>query len=86
MLCILQQRSFLRILIEAFRSKNLTDAEVVSCCVVFLLAGYETIASTLAHTCYTLTLNGLLQEKLFATIDAYFRKKPVSYLIMRLQL
>ena len=78
-LYVVQPKSFLRVLVEGFRSKNLTDAEIVSLCVIFLLAGYETIASTLAHTCYVLALNNLLQEKLCATIDAYFKRKPVSY-------
>ena len=77
---VLQPKSFLRVLVEGLRSKNLTDADVVSCCVIFLLAGYETIASTLAHTCYVLALNNLLQEKLCATIDAYFKRNPVSYI------
>ena len=47
--------------------------------ILFLLAGFETTANTLAFTSYLLALNLEIQEKLQAKIDEYFESKPVSW-------
>ena len=60
------------------RGRKLTDEEIVSHAVTFLLAGYETTANTLAYTSYLLALNPDIQEKLQSEIDSYFEEKPVS--------
>lgn len=60
------------------KGRSLTDDEIVSFAVDFLLAGYETTANTLAYTSYLLALNPDTQEKLQSEIDGYFNDKPVS--------
>ena len=57
--------------------RKLTDEEIVAHAVTFMLAGYETTASTLACTSYLLALNPDIQEKLQSEIDSYFDDKPV---------
>ena len=59
--------------------QKLTDEDIVSHSLVFLLAGFETTSNTLGYTSYLLALNTEVQEKLQAEIDAYFEDKPVSY-------
>ena len=58
--------------------KTLTDDEVVSLAIMFLLAGYETTSSALAYTSYLLAINPSKQEKLCAEIDAYFEENEVN--------
>ena len=57
---------------------RLSNEEIVSHAVTFLLAGYETTANTLAYTSYLLALNPDIQEKLQSEIDSYFDDKSVS--------
>ena len=64
---------------EGGGDKKLTDEEIVSHSITFLLAGYETTANALAYTSYLLALNPEIQEKLQAEIDEYFESKPVSW-------
>ena len=56
----------------------LSNAEIVSHCITFLLAGYETTANTLSFTSYLLAINPEVQDKLCSEIDNYFESKPVS--------
>ena len=63
---------------EGGEEKKLTDEEIVTNTVMFLLAGYETTANALAFTSYLLALHPEKQEKLRAEIDGYFETKPVS--------
>ena len=49
--------------------RKLSDLEIVSYSITFLLAGYETTANTLAYTAYLLALNPEVQEKLCAEIN-----------------
>ena len=63
---------------EGKEEKKLTDEEIVGHSIVFLLAGNETTANTLAFTSYLLALHPEIQEKLQAEIDEYFESKPVS--------
>ena len=58
----------------------MTDAEVVENSMLFLFAGKETTAFTLAFSSYLLALHPDVQEKLQSEIDAYFEEKPVSYI------
>lgn len=58
-------------------SLKLSDDEVVLVCIDFLLAGYETTASTLAFMSYLLALNPEVQEKLQAEIQDYYQDNPV---------
>ena len=44
----------------------------------FLLAGYDTTASTLSYTTYLLAMHPDVQEKLQKEIDGYFEEDPVS--------
>ena len=52
---------------------------IVAHSITFLLAGYETIANTLAYTSYLLALNPEIQEKLRAKFDEYFESNLVSW-------
>ena len=63
---------------EGGGGKKLTDEEIVSHSITFLLAGYETTANALAYTSYLLALNPEIQQKLQAKIDEYFESNPVS--------
>ena len=63
---------------EGGEEKKLSDEEIVGHSIVFLIAGNETTANTLAFTSYLLALNPEIQEKLQAKIDEYFKSKPVS--------
>ena len=61
---------------------KLSDEEIVTNSIVFLIAGNETTANTLAFTSYLLALHPEIQEKLQAKIDEYFESKPVSQSLM----
>ena len=54
------------------KSKFLTLPEMQSQIIVFLAAGYETTATTLAFTAYYLSLNSDVQQKLQQEIDEHF--------------
>ena len=61
-------------------SKTLADEEIVSLCVDFLLAGYETTSNCLAFTSYLLALNTDIQDNLCQMIEDYYQENPVSIL------
>ena len=63
------------------KRRPLTDEEIVSHSVTFVLAGYETTANTLSYVSYLLALNPEAQQKLQHEIDSYFEQNPVSQLI-----
>lgn len=50
--------------------KTLTNKEILSQSVLFLLAGYETTATTLEFITYNLAMNPDVQEKLIHEVDA----------------
>ena len=54
---------------EGRKVSKLTDAEIVSQCMTFILAGYETTSNALAYTTYCLAVNPDKQEKLLEEID-----------------
>ncbi|KZT50451.1 cytochrome P450 [Calocera cornea HHB12733] len=57
---------------EEGREKKLSDDELLSTTYVFLLAGHETTANTLAFACALLALNPRVQAALRAEADAVF--------------
>ncbi|EDV24873.1 uncharacterized protein TRIADDRAFT_13325, partial [Trichoplax adhaerens] len=59
------RKDILQQMIEA----NLNDEEIVAQAIVFLIAGHETTANTLAFASYLLMANPEAQEKLIAEID-----------------
>ena len=54
---------------EGRKVSKLTDAEIVSQSMTFILAGYETKRNALAYTTYCLAMNPDKQEKLLEEID-----------------
>uniref|UniRef100_A0A6B2E9E1 Putative cytochrome p450 9b2 n=1 Tax=Phlebotomus kandelakii TaxID=1109342 RepID=A0A6B2E9E1_9DIPT len=48
--------------------KDLSDADIFSQCILFFVAGYETISTTFSFTCYELAVNPDVQDKLFEEI------------------
>ena len=87
---VTKHKDFLQLLIEARAddseelpssfSKTLTNEEILSICVDFLLAGYETTSNCLAYTSYLLALNTDKQDKLCQMIEDYYQENPVSIL------
>ena len=93
MVFFLQRKDFLQLMIDAgteeeekdveYRDESttqrrpLSNGEIASYCVGFLLAGYETTANTLAFTSYLLATNPEVQDKLCDEIDLYFQQHPV---------
>ncbi len=59
------------------RTRKLTEEEVALVSLDFLLAGYETTASSLSFAAYQLALNPDIQKKLQVEIDDYYEQNPV---------
>ncbi len=79
----LQYKDLLQLMIDATvenSEKKLTDHEIASQAITFLVAGYDTTANTLNYASYLLALNPGVQQKLQADIDEYFEGDPVSML------
>ena len=57
--------------------KKLSDEEISSHSLTFMLAGYETTSNALSYTSYLLALNPKVQEKLQNEIEAYYEENPV---------
>ncbi len=57
--------------------KKLTDLEISSHSLTFMLAGYETTSNALSYTSYLLALNPEIQEKLQNEIESYYQDNPV---------
>ncbi|XP_053689443.1 cytochrome P450 9e2-like [Sabethes cyaneus] len=61
---------------------NLTDTELVAQCMVFFLAGFDTVSTCLLFTAYELTINPEVQKKLYAEIvetHASLEGKSLTY-------
>ena len=56
---------------------TLSDAEISSHSLTFMLAGYETTSNALSYTSYLLALNPEIQEKLQNEIESYYQDNPV---------
>jgi cytochrome P450 len=52
------------------RSKNLDELSVVATCLTLLAAGYDTVGTTLAYTCYQLAKDPDIQDQLRAEVEA----------------
>ena len=61
--------------------RRLSNGEIVSNSITFLLAGYETTANTLAYTSYLLALHPAVQDRLRTEIQEHFENNPVSVLV-----
>ncbi|NXU29495.1 CP3AD protein, partial [Thalassarche chlororhynchos] len=83
---------FLQLMIESQKSashgsdeanqsyKALTDSEILSQAVVFILAGYEATSSTLCFLAYELATHPDVQQKLLEEIDTILpNKAPLTY-------
>nr|APA31878.1 cytochrome p450 01657 [Brachionus plicatilis] len=61
--------------------KTLTNKEILSQSILFLLAGYETTAQTLCYVAYNLAMNPVYQQKLCQEIDTVLERHDgkISY-------
>ena len=55
-----------------FKQLGITEQTVVAQALVFLFAGYETLATTMTMLCYQLAMNPDKQEKLAVEIDSFW--------------
>ena len=85
-----QHKDFLQLMIDTHAGaeegsvgggRRLSDGEIVSNSITFLLAGYETTANTLAYTSYLLALHPTVQDRLRTEIQEYFENNPVSVFV-----
>ena len=53
-----------------YEHAGLTETEILSQSILFLLAGYETTATTLSFVTYCLALNSECQEKLYEEVKS----------------
>ena len=57
-----------------------TNGDLITSCITFLIAGFETTSNCLAYTSYLLAVNPAVQDKLCQELDTYFKDHPVSVL------
>ncbi|WAQ94195.1 CP3AL-like protein [Mya arenaria] len=62
-----------------FLMYGLTDTEVIANSIMFMLAGFDTTASSIAWVLYDLALNPDVQEKLIEAIDEEIGENKLSY-------
>ncbi|EDV24426.1 uncharacterized protein TRIADDRAFT_56208 [Trichoplax adhaerens] len=65
------RKDMMQHMIEAGGQDKLSDDEIVSQAVIFLLAGYETTQNALSFTIYALATNPEAQQKLIDEIDSH---------------
>ena len=78
----------LQLLLETFASNDDEDEGadpsdqqvVVGHAIEFLMSGYETTAAALSYVSYQLALHTPVQDHVREEIDAFFTKRPVSYI------
>ncbi|KAL5491876.1 hypothetical protein EMCRGX_G017242 [Ephydatia muelleri] len=83
-----QHNDFLQLLLDletengstqnATRSTVFSNNDLITHCMTFLIAGYETTSSCLAYTSYLLAINLDVQEKLCQELDNYFKDHSIS--------
>ncbi|XP_052815529.1 cytochrome P450 3A24-like isoform X2 [Mya arenaria] len=61
------------------RIEGLTDNEILSNSIIFMLAGFDTTATSIAWVLYELALNPDVQEKLIDSIDQEIGDSELSY-------
>lgn len=66
------RKDILQQMIEAGDSDKLNDGEVAAQAILFLTAGYETTANTLAYATYLLATNPEVQQRLYHEISGVF--------------
>jgi cytochrome P450 len=54
------------------KSRKLSNEEITSHAINFMLAGYETTANALSYISYLLALNPHVQEKLQEEVDKFY--------------
>jgi len=64
---------------EEFKSRGLTDEEVLVNSIVFMSAGYDTTSAVLSWYAYDLVINPEVQEKLIQEIDAEIGDTAPAY-------
>lgn len=64
------RKDILQHMIEAGELDKLSNDEIISQALIFLIAGYETTASSLAFACHVLATNPDVQKKLIQEIDS----------------
>ena len=62
------------------KGKTLTDSEILSQAVIFLLAGFDTVSNTFNFIAYNLATNPEHQETLCEEIDTVL-ERHVSYIL-----
>lgn len=92
-LLYIQYKDFLQLMIEArvdgdgesnghggevVSKMGLTDEEIASQSIAFLVAGLHTVSNAMAQASYHLALHPDVQERLRTEIDDYFSSNPVS--------
>ena len=82
MSCIfqLQENCVLNLLVTASESADsglLSDEEIISNCIHFLFAAYDTTSLTLTCTSHLLATNTHVQDKLCALLDDYWSQNKV---------
>ncbi|KAI2804065.1 Cytochrome P450 3A4 [Blomia tropicalis] len=55
-------------------TKFMTNDEIISQCILFFLAAYDTTTSAISLSCYLLALNQSAQDRLYEEIEAYFNR------------
>lgn len=65
--------------------RKFTETELIATCILFIIAGYETVSTLLIYACYELAKNTQIQERLFeevnqADIDDYQQLMELPYL------
>ncbi|XP_064402406.1 cytochrome P450 3A4-like [Halichondria panicea] len=81
-----KNKTIIQLLLEAEVEENggsrkMTNKEIVSQLITFLMAGLETVSTTVSCTAYLLALNPDVQQKAHEKIEAYFHSKPDASLL-----
>ena len=78
----LQENSVLDLLVSASEGggegKTLGDDEIISNCLIFLFAAYDTTSLTLTCASHLLATNPHIQDKLCSLLDHYWDKHKVK--------